>query len=46
MLLDTKTGKIYVPNTDQTVNMGEDAENPQGNGEGDDVTDETDKVTV
>ena len=27
VLLDTNTGKIYVPNTDQTVNMGE--ENPQ-----------------
>ena len=46
VLLDTKTGKIYVPNTDQTVNMSEDAENPQGNGEGDDVTVETDKDTA
>ena len=46
VLLDTKTGKIYVPNTDQTVNMGENAENPQGNGEGDDATTETDKDTV
>lgn len=27
VLLDTNTGKIYVPNTDQTVNMGE--KNPQ-----------------
>lgn len=36
VLLDTNTGKIYVPNTDQTVDMGSGAENPQEtNGEGD-----------
>ncbi len=46
VLLDTKTGKIYVPNTDQTVNMGEDAENPQGNGTGNDITAEADKDTI
>ena len=46
VLLDTKTGKIYVPNTDQTVNMGEDAENPQGNGTENNITAEADKDTV
>ena len=46
VLLDTKTGKIYVPNTDQTVNMSEDAENSQENGEGDEVTTETNKDTA
>ena len=46
VLLDTKTGKIYVPNTDQTVNMGENAENPQGNGEGADIVTEADKDTA
>ena len=46
VLLDTKTGKIYVPNTDQTVKMGEDAENPQGEGEGNDIATKTDKDTT
>ena len=46
VLLDTKTGKIYVPNTDQTVNMGENAENPQGNGDDAEVTTEADKDTA
>ena len=32
VLLDTKTGNIYTPNTNTTVNMSADAENPQGNG--------------
>jgi len=36
VLLDAKTGKIYTPNTNQTVKMGEDAGNPQSsNGDGD-----------
>lgn len=46
VLLDTTTGKIYVPNTDQTVNMGGDTENPQGNSTENDVTTEVDKDTV
>ena len=46
VLLNTKTGLIYTPNTNTTVKMGGDADNPQGNGEGDEVTTETDKDTV
>ena len=50
VLLNTKTGLIYTPNTNKMVKMGgetdENTENPQGNGEGDDVTTETDKDTV
>ena len=46
VLLNTKTGLIYTPNTNQTVNMGSDADNPQGNGGGEDNTTETDKDTV
>ena len=46
VLLDTKTGKIYVPNTDQTVNMSEDAENPQGNGDGENITTESNNDAI
>ena len=34
VLLDTETGLIYTPNTNQMVKMGGDADNPQGNNEG------------
>lgn len=38
VLLNTKTGEIYTPNTNQTVKMGEDTENPQDLNAGDDFT--------
>lgn len=43
VLLNTKTGLIYTPNTNSMVKMGGDAQNPQGNGEGDEIITETDK---
>lgn len=50
VLLNTNTGLIYTPNTNTMVKMGgeadESTENPQGNGEGDDVTTEANKDTV
>ena len=46
VLLDTKTGKIYVPNTDQTVNMSGDTENPQGNYDGDNITTESNNDAI
>jgi len=50
VLLNTKTGLIYTPNTNTMVKMGgeadESTENPQGNSEGDDVTTEANKDTV
>lgn len=45
VLLDTKTGLIYTPNTNATVKFGEDAENPSNLGENNDVLD-TDKQTL
>lgn len=38
VLLNTKTGEIYTPNTNQMVKMGEDTENPQDLNAGDDFT--------
>ena len=35
VLLNTKTGEIYTPNTNQTAKMGEDVENPQNLNAGD-----------
>jgi HK97 family phage portal protein len=46
VLLNTNTGLIYTPNTNTMVKMGGDTKNPQGNGEGDEITTEADKDTV
>ena len=45
VLLDTTTGKIFVPNTNSMVNMGEDAENQAVQGGNVDVL-PTDKQTI
>lgn len=42
VLLDTETGLIYIPNTNQFVKMGENAENPQSDNGGEDIVTETD----
>ena len=46
VLLNTNTGLIYTPNTNTFVKMGGDADNSQGNGEGDEVTTEANKEAV
>lgn len=45
VLLDTKTGKIYTPNTNTTVKMGEDAPIPTGNGANNESSGESDTNT-
>lgn len=46
VLLNTNTGLIYTPNTNTMVKMGGNADNSQGNGEGDEITTEADKDAV